>query len=91
MIVGGICTIRNSLFVSMDCSSYHSLKAKQYSRGHEFHILFTDVNFEGLLETPTAPDAREGSLGSLPSFPTHPTTLLKLFFMYFINFPISIA
>ncbi len=50
MIGGGICTIRNSLFVCLDCSSYHSLKVKQYSGGHEFHIIFTDVNFEGLLE-----------------------------------------
>ena len=90
MIGSGICTIRNSLFVSLDCSSYLSLQVKQYSGGHEFHIIFTVVNFEGLLEKPTATDAREGSLCSLPSLPTHPTTLLKLLFMYFLNFPISL-
>ncbi len=77
MIVGGICTIRNSHFVSLDCSSYHSVKVKQYSGEHEFHILFTDVNFEGLLEKPTVTEAREGPLGSLPSLPTHPTTLVN--------------
>ncbi len=64
MIGGGISTIRNSFFVSLDCSSYLSLKANQYSGGHEFHII-TDVNFEGLLEKPTVTDAREGSVQSV--------------------------